>query len=309
MSSSAPPSSRCMHRCAAPGSPGISSGPGWCWGCPGQGRHMDSVQGAPAGSRALGGGLQHHGALQSLVMERGSSMPACKEGLCGALGRGEQITPQGNGGAERSQLPSTPAAPGFRSDEFSITQREEHFRAAFAFSIFSVIKASRSIMALAASTSVPGVAGKEQGRILVAVPTSPPPCPLPGTHPLFPRSSGPALQRALTQLAARTVTVTPGGSGVWAAPCAQPCLPHCPRSPAPHSQITCPTLPAHLPLLPFALLLTPEALDVLLLLSQGLVPELLLYTDLGSCLGHEFLEQNKGKSCCQVSWRFLQIGC
>lgn len=80
---------------------------------------------------------------------------------------------------------------------------------------------------------------------------------------------------------------------------AHPAYTTVPALPASHPQLTGPTPPAHLPLLPFILLLLPEALNVLPLLSQGLVPELLLRTHLGSCLSHEFLEHNReGKRSC-----------
>lgn len=84
-------------------------------------------------------------------------------------------------------------------------------------------------------------------------------------------------------------------------PHSQPCLSCNPSSPCLHHSPSpaCLTPPAHLPLLPFILLLLPEALNVLPLLSQGLVPELLLRTHLGSCLSHEFLEHNReGKRSC-----------
>lgn len=100
--------------------------------------------------------------------------------------REEQVTLQETGGAERSQLPSVPAAPDLSRDGFSITQRQEHCRTAFAFSILSVTKASRCILAMAASRSAPGEAGEEQGGMPVAVPTSP--CPAPSqalTHHCF----------------------------------------------------------------------------------------------------------------------------
>lgn len=114
-------------------------------------------------------------------------------------------------------------------------------------------------------------------------------CPLPPAHLSHPQLTCPASPAHLSHTPSPACPATP----------AHPAYTTVPALPASHPQLTGPTPPAHLPLLPFILLLLPEALNVLPLLSQGLVPELLLRTHLGSCLSHEFLEHNReGKRSC-----------
>lgn len=111
------------------------------------------------------------------------------------------------------------SAPGFGRDGLAITQRQEHCRAVFAFSILSVTKASRSLLAMAASASAPGVAGKEQGRMPAAVPTSPRPVPCQAlTHHRF-RGALLVLCGEHGHGLLQGQSLSPRGSALQAAPC------------------------------------------------------------------------------------------
>lgn len=184
---------------------------------------------------------------------------------------------------------------------FYVTQRWEHCIAALAFSIFWVT----SIWDWVGSSLGPGVGGKRQGGMHVCCACVPPPCAPPGTHP----PAGPvgagwgSPRRGHTWLAARMFIVTPraagtqgelalqpsravAGSALMPALCLQPCLRCLP--PTHHSQV------------PFACFLEPESVDVHLLGSQGVVPELSLREKPGFHLSHVLLEHiREERSGCQ----------